>query len=126
MRGVIRFRKTGKLALRYNGTFPLLERIGTLAYRVQLLDLLPGVHDVFHISQLQKHVHDPNLIAEEASQQDLHITPDLTVRREPLKIIGKETKVLRNKKVHLVKVQSSGDPRDCTWEIEDSVKHAYP
>ncbi len=49
MRGVIRFGKNGKLALRFIGPFPILERIGTLAYRVQLPDFLPGVHDVFHL-----------------------------------------------------------------------------
>ena len=126
MRGVIRFGKTGKLAPKFIGPFPILERIGTLAYRVKLPDWLPGVHDVFHISQLRKHVHDPDLIVEEAAQQDIEITPELAVRREPLKIIGKETKELRNKKVHLVKVQWSGDPRDCTWETEESIQKAYP
>ena len=125
MRGVIRFGKTGKLAPKFIGPFPILERIGTLAYRVKLPDWLPGVHDVFHISQLRKHVHDPDLIVEEAAQQDIEITPELAVRREPLKIIGKETKELRNKKVHLVKVQWSGDPRDCTWETEESIQKAY-
>ena len=68
------------------------------------------MHDVFHISQHRKHVHDPDLIVEEAAQHDIEITPELAVRREPLKIIGKETKEIRNKKVHLVKVQWSGDP----------------
>ena len=105
MRGVVRFGKTGKLAPRFIGPFPVLERIGTLAYRVQFPDWLPRVHDVFHVSQLRKHVHAPDLVMEEATQQDLEITPELAVRREPIKIIGKETKELRNKNVHLDKVQ---------------------
>ena len=78
------------------------------------------------MSQLRKHVHDPDLIVEEATQQDLDITPSLAVRREPVKIIGKETRDLRNKRIHLVKVQWSSDPRDCTWETEESIKQAYP
>ena len=126
LRGVICFRKTGKLAPRFIGPFPILERIGTLAYRVQLPDWLPGVHDVFHVSQLRKHVHDPDLIEDELNQQVLDIAPNLTVRKDPIKIIGKETKILRNKRINLVKVQWSGDPRDCTWETEDSIKKAYP
>ena len=112
--------------LRFIGPFPILERIGTLAYRVQPPNWLPGVHDVFHVSQVRKHVHDPDLVVEEAAQQDLEITPELAVRREPIKIIGKETKEPRNKKVPLVKVQWSGDLRDCTWETEESIKQAYP
>ena len=97
LRGVIRFGKTGKLAPRFIGPFPILERIGTLAYRVQLRDWLPGVHDVFHVSQLRKHVHDPDLIEDELNQQVLDIAPNQTVRKDPIKIIGKETKILRNK-----------------------------
>ena len=76
------------MAPRFIGPFPILERIITLAYRVQLLDWLPGVHDVFHVSQLRKHVHDPDLVVEEAAQQDLDITQELAVRREQIKIIG--------------------------------------
>ena len=126
MWGVIRFGKTGKLAPRFIGPFPILERIGTLAYRVSLPDWLPGVHDVFHVSQLRKHVHDPDLVVEEAAQQDIDITPELALKREPLKIVGKETRELRRKKIHLVKVQWSSDPRDCTWETEESFEQAYP
>ena len=124
LRGVNRFGKTGKLAPRFIGPFPILERIGTLAYRVQLPDWLLGVHDVFHVSQLRKHVHDPDLIEDELNQQVLDIAPNLTVRKDPIKIIGKEIEILRNKRFNLVKVQWSGDPRDCTWETEDSIKKA--
>ena len=113
------------MAPRFIGPFPILGRIGTLDDRVQLPDWLPGVHDVFHVSQLRRHVHDPDLVVEEAAQQDIDITPELAVRREPLKIVGKETRELRSKKVHLVKVQWSSDPRDCTWETEESIKQAY-
>ena len=63
------------------------------------------MHDVFHISQLRRHVHDPDLVVEEAAQQDIDITPELAVRREPLKIVSRETRELRSKKVHLVKVR---------------------
>ena len=125
MKGVVRFGKTGKLAPRYIGPFPILERIGPLAYKVKLPEWLSGVHDVFHISHLRKYVHDPNLIVEEAAQQDLEITPNLTVVREPT-IIGYGEKKLRRKTVKLVKVRWSGDPRDCTWETEESMRKSYP
>ena len=118
MRGVLRFGKTGKLAPHYIGPFPILERIGPLAYRVQLPNWLSGVHDVFHISNLRKYVHDPDDIIEEAAQQDLEITPNLAVRREPMKIVDRDEKRLRNKIVKLVKVKWSGDPKDCTWRLK--------
>ena len=125
MKGVVRFGKTGKLAPRYIGPFPILERIGPVAYRVELPDWLSGVHNVFHISHLRRYVHDPDLIVEEAAQQDLEITPNLTVIREPT-IVDRGEKKLRRKTVKLVQVRWSGDPNDCTWETEESMRKAYP
>ena len=60
MRGVLRFGKTGKLTPRYIGPFSILERIGRLTYKVQLPEWLSRVHNVFHVSHLRKHVHDPD------------------------------------------------------------------
>ncbi|GKC27636.1 putative reverse transcriptase domain-containing protein [Tanacetum coccineum] len=49
-KGVIRFRKKGKLAPRYVGRFEILETIGPVAYRLRLPQELNGVHDTFHVS----------------------------------------------------------------------------
>ena len=51
-RGVVRFGKWGKLSLRYIGPFEILERVGTVAYRLALQPNLSSVHAVFHISML--------------------------------------------------------------------------
>ena len=58
-RGVVRFGKRGKLVPRYIGPFKILERVGTIAYRLELPPSLSGVHEVFHISMLQKYTPDP-------------------------------------------------------------------
>ena len=58
-RGVVRFSKRGKLAPRYIGPFEILERVGTVAYRLALPSSLSGVHEVFHVSMLQKYTPDP-------------------------------------------------------------------
>ena len=54
MRGVHRFGVRGKLAPRYIRPYKILERCGVAAYRLQLLDILSAVHNVFHVSQLKK------------------------------------------------------------------------
>jgi len=53
MKGVMRFGKKGKLAPRYVGPFPIIERIGPVAYRLGLSEHLHYIHDVFHISSLR-------------------------------------------------------------------------
>jgi hypothetical protein len=45
-----RFGMKGKLAPRYIGPFPVLEKCGSVAYKLELLSSLAGVHDIFHVS----------------------------------------------------------------------------
>ena len=58
-RGVVRFDMRGKLASRYIGPFEVLERVGTVAHRLALPSSLSGVHEVFHVSMLQKYTPNP-------------------------------------------------------------------
>ena len=54
MRGVVRFGKKGKLAPRFVGPYEIVERVGKLAYRLELPPMMAGIHDVFHVSMLRK------------------------------------------------------------------------
>ena len=58
-RGVVRFGKRGKLSPRFIGSFEILERIDTIAYRLVLPPSMTGVHEVFHVSMLRKYTPDP-------------------------------------------------------------------
>ena len=58
-RGVVRFGKRGKLSLRFIGPFEILERMGTISYRLALPPSMSGVHEVFHVSILRKYTPDP-------------------------------------------------------------------
>ena len=58
-RGVVRFGKRGKLSPRFIGPFEIVERVGTVAYRLALLPSMSGVHEVFHISMLRRYTLDP-------------------------------------------------------------------
>jgi hypothetical protein len=54
MKGMKRFGVKRKLAPRYIGPFPILEKCGTVAYKLELSPSLVGVHNIFHVSQLKK------------------------------------------------------------------------
>jgi hypothetical protein len=54
MKGVKRFGVKGKLSPHYIGPFPILEKFGTMAYKVELPPSLTGVHGILHVSQLKK------------------------------------------------------------------------
>ncbi|GKC81339.1 hypothetical protein Tco_1137056, partial [Tanacetum coccineum] len=60
-KGVVRFRKKGKLAPRYVGPFEILERFSLVAYRLRLLEELNSVHDTFHVSNIKKCLADASL-----------------------------------------------------------------
>ena len=52
MKGVKRFQTRGKLAPRFIGPFPVMTRVGVVAYQLELPPELSDVHNVFHVSQL--------------------------------------------------------------------------
>jgi len=54
----------GTLSTRYIGLYPILQRVGEVAYLLELPLELPRVHNVFHVSQLRKYVPDPSHVIE--------------------------------------------------------------
>ena len=58
-RGVVRFGKRGKLLSRFTEPFEIIERVGTVAYRLVLPPSMSGVHEVFHVFMLWKYTPDP-------------------------------------------------------------------
>ncbi|GJY45835.1 putative reverse transcriptase domain-containing protein [Tanacetum coccineum] len=60
-KGVVRFGKKGKLAPRFVGPFEIIEKVGLVAYRLDLPEELNGVHDTFHVSNLKKCLANPTL-----------------------------------------------------------------
>ena len=63
-RGVVRINKRGKLAPRYIKPFEVLERVGTVSYRLALPLSLLGVHEVIHVSMLWKYTPDPTHVVD--------------------------------------------------------------
>ena len=122
LKSVIRFGRRGKLAPRFVGPFPVLELVGNLAYRIDLSEKMAGVHNVFHVSQLRKFVHDPSVAISLDRLDDIEVESEAVGNRRPMRIVGKGTKQLRRKTVKLVKVQWGENENDCTWETEESIR----
>ncbi|GJZ09346.1 putative reverse transcriptase domain-containing protein [Tanacetum coccineum] len=53
-KGVVHFGKRGKLNPRYVGPFKVLEKVGSVAYKLELPEELSRVHNTFHVSNLKK------------------------------------------------------------------------
>ena len=87
MRGVHRFGVCGKLTPRYVGPYKTLERCGTVAYRLQLSDILSAVYNVFHVSQLKKCLRVPDEVVE---IERLPLQPNLSYIEHPVKILDEK------------------------------------
>ncbi|GJS44530.1 hypothetical protein Tco_0569573 [Tanacetum coccineum] len=61
-KGTIRFRKRGKLNPRYTRPFKVLDKVGSVAYCLELPQELSGIHNVFHVSNLKKCLADEMLV----------------------------------------------------------------
>ncbi|KAM6554167.1 hypothetical protein CsatB_014929 [Cannabis sativa] len=124
IKGVRRFGKKGKLSPRYIGPFEILERIGQVAYRLALPPALSGVHNVFHISMLRKYVSD---LTHVLSYDDIELQTELSYDEQPIQIIDRKEKVLRNKTIPLVKVLwRNSKVEEATWELESQMQELYP
>ncbi|XP_028777929.1 uncharacterized protein LOC114734473 [Neltuma alba] len=99
--GIGRSIKAKKLIPRYIGLYEILERIGSIAYRIALPPHLSKVHDVFHVSQSKKYQPDPSHIIE---LEEVELREDLTYKAEPERILDVKDKELRNKTTRLLKV----------------------
>ena len=83
MKGVVRFSRSGKLAPRYIGPFPITECIGFVAYHRLLPAQFSAMHDVFHVSQLRKCLRESDSVVDSSDLQELQISPDLSVVQQP-------------------------------------------
>nr|GEW71852.1 putative reverse transcriptase domain-containing protein [Tanacetum cinerariifolium] len=123
-KGVIRFRKKGKLAPRYVGPFEILERIGPVSYRLRLPEELSSVHDTFYVSNLKKCLTDANL---HVPLGEIKIDKTLCYVEEPVEIMVCEVRSLKRNKISFMKVYwNSKRGPEFTWEREDYMKYKYP
>nr|GEW38253.1 putative reverse transcriptase domain-containing protein [Tanacetum cinerariifolium] len=115
-KGVVRFGKRGKLNPRYIGPFKVLAKVGTIAYRLELLELLSRVHSTFHVSNLKKCLSDEPLAI---SLDEVHIDDKLRFVEEPVEVMDREVKRLKQSRIPIIKVRwNSRRGPEFTWERE--------
>ena len=122
-RGVVMFGKRGKLSPRFIGPFEILERVGTVAYRLALPPSMIGVHEVFHVSMLRKYTLDPSHVVDWGQ---IEIDADGTFEEGPMSIVDSSDQVLLRNTVRLVRVlwQHCG-VEESMWEREDTMRATY-
>jgi hypothetical protein len=101
MKGVKRFEVKGKLAHRYIGPFPILEKCGTMAYKLDPPPSLAGVHDIFHVSQLKKYLKAPvDVVLPEVTP----LEADLSYPEQPIKVSDQKDRVTRHETIKFFKI----------------------
>nr|GEZ86061.1 putative reverse transcriptase domain-containing protein [Tanacetum cinerariifolium] len=108
----------------YVGPFKVLERAEDVAYKLNLPEELTRVHNTFHMSNL-KECHDDEPLA--VLLDGLHFDDKLHFVEEPVEIMDREVKRLKQSRIPLVKVRwNSKRGPEYTWEREDQFWKKYP
>nr|GEU98604.1 putative reverse transcriptase domain-containing protein [Tanacetum cinerariifolium] len=102
----------------------VLEKDGSVSYKLKLLQELSRVHNTFHVSNLKRcHADEPLAV----SLDGLHFDDKLHFEEEPIKIMDQEVKRLKRSRIPIFKVRwNSRRGPEFTWEREDQFQKKYP
>jgi hypothetical protein len=123
MKCMKRFGMKGKLAPCYIRHFPILEKCGPVAYKLDLPPSLAGVHNIFHVSQLKKCLKAP---VDVALPEVTPLEADFTDHEHRIKILDKKDSVTRCVTIKFFKVQWNNHiKKEATWESEDFLRSRH-
>ena len=112
-----------KLATRFCGPFKRLDIIEEIAYMIALHASM-NVHNVFHVSLLNKYVHDPNHVI---YWHMIQVETEGDFQVQPVRVLDRKVKMLQNRVIEMVKVQwTYYSPEYATWEHGDAMWEDYP
>ncbi|GJR58386.1 putative reverse transcriptase domain-containing protein [Tanacetum coccineum] len=101
----------------------VLEKVGSVAYKLELPQELSRVHNTFHVSNLKKCYSDEPLAV---PLEGLHVDDKLCFVEEPVEIMDREVKRLKQSRILIVKVRwNSRRGPEFTWEREDQFQKKY-
>ncbi|GJW16308.1 putative reverse transcriptase domain-containing protein [Tanacetum coccineum] len=98
-----RLQETGKeLNPQYIGPFKILERIGPVAYKLELPKELSNIHSTLHVSNLKKCLSDESLVI---PMKELRLDDKLNFMEELVEIMDREIKQLKQSRIPIIKVR---------------------
>nr|GEZ32580.1 hypothetical protein [Tanacetum cinerariifolium] len=122
--GVLQFKNKGKLSPRFIGPFKILKRVGEVAYVLELPEETRGIYNTFHVSYIRKCLADESSVI---TLDDEEVDPELTSQEEPMTILGRKSRQLRNKVIQLVKVEWKHQKgTSIRWKPEEKMRVRYP
>ncbi|GKE88464.1 hypothetical protein Tco_1565939, partial [Tanacetum coccineum] len=102
----------------------VLEKVGSVAYKFELPEELSRVHNTFHVSNLKMCYADEPLVI---SLDGLHFDDKLHFVKEPVEIMDREVKRLKQSRIPIIKVRwNSRRGHEFTWERKDQLRKKYP
>jgi len=123
-KGRVRISGRRKLDPRYLGPFRVIERVGSVAYKLDLPSEMEAFHNVFHVSQLRKCLTDQDVLIPEIPSD---LGTNLTLETRPVRIVDRMEKAMRKKTIQMVKVIWDCNGREeTTWETEARMKAEFP
>ncbi|XP_060170549.1 uncharacterized protein LOC132601484 [Lycium barbarum] len=124
MKGVMRFRKRGKLSSRFIGPFEIIRHVGVVDYDLALPPGLSGDHPVFYVSMLKRYHSDGSYII---CWDSILLDENLFYGEEPIAILDRQVRKLSSKEIASIKVQWKHCPvEEATWETEFDMHSGYP
>ena len=120
----MRFGKKGKLSPRFIGSYEVIEKVGSVAYKLAFPPELENIQNVFHVSMLRRYRSDASHVV---SLETIELRSDLTYEEEAVEILAREVKELRKKRILLVKVLwRNHRTEEAMWESEEVMRQQYP